>query len=59
MKMSRFYNQWFLIPTIGIKRIECVVDGYTQYNLCIAWFTRGIDIKIYKKDYEKRRWCKG
>lgn len=48
---AKFYHQFFIIPTIGIKRF------YTEYgeteNIAIvcAWLNRGFHIVIFAKNY--------
>lgn len=51
MKKQRYLGQWFLLPVIGIKRNDLFVTEEYQYNLCIAWLNRGIDIKLFRKPY--------
>ena len=51
MKIQRYSMQWFIVPTIGIKRCDLFAERIYQYNLCLAWLDVGIDIKICRKKY--------
>lgn len=51
MKKQKYNMQWFLLPTIGIKRCDLFAEKMYQYNLCLAWLNFGIDIKICKRKF--------
>lgn len=50
--IQHYKGQWFLLPVIGIKRCAIWTENTYQYNLCIAWWNFGIDIKLFRKKYD-------
>lgn len=51
MKKQHYKDQWFILPVIGIKKNTLWAEKENQYNLCLAWWDFGIDIKICRKKW--------
>lgn len=51
---AKFYHQFFIIPTIGIKRFYRghIHNPTENIALVFAWFNRGFHIVIFTKKYE-------
>lgn len=49
---AKFYHQFFIIPTIGIKRFYRDHNTTENIALVFAWFNRGFHIVIFTKKYE-------
>lgn len=49
MRKEVFINQWFLLPTVGVKKTTSSVTYVTEYRLTIAWLNFGISFVIYRK----------
>lgn len=49
---AKFYHQFFIIPTIGIKRYYTDYGTNEHIALVFAWLNRGFHIVIFIKKYE-------
>lgn len=50
MRKEAFIDQWFLLPTVGMKKTKSSVTDVTEYRLTIAWLNFGISFVIYRNN---------